>query len=689
MNTHNILRKTFALSFVLVWLLLQNAFAQLLNPVQFEYSTKKVSANEVELLFTAHIQSGWHLYSQFLESGGPLPTEFHFPKDNTYKLLGKTSEPKATVVYDDMFQMDVAYFSDKVTFRQRIRVLSEQDFTINGTIDYMVCNSETCVPFNDIDFSFTIKGCPQPVEEDITETPADSVSTEAPDTVISSTPILSESTPTPSTPKTSSGLLQFFFIAFAAGLLTLLTPCVFPVIPMTVSFFIKQNSLRKAFVYGLSIIGIFTLPVLLLSLITFVAGSNFITADFANTLSTHWLPNLLFFSVFFIFALSFLGAFEITLPASWQNSADKKSRSSSWSVFFMAFTLVLVSFSCTGPIVGTVLVESISSMQGNAATLATYARPTIGMLGYSLGIAIPFTLFAMFPKWLQALPKSGSWLNTIKTVLGFVELALSLKFLSVADQAYHWHLLDREVYLALWIAISFVLGLYLLGRIKLKSDPDHQHIGVGRLFSALIAFAFALYLLPGMFGAPLTALSGYIPPKHTLDFDLSENRTAATTSSVCEQPLYGDILSGPAGLDCFFDYEQGMKCAKEQHKPVFIDFTGHGCVNCREMESRVLSHPQVQQLLKENFVVISLYVDDKTELPPTDYVTGSDGKLKKTIGKKYADFQISRFGINAQPYYVLLNLDGELLTTPQAYDRDVNHFIQFLQTGLHNFALNK
>ena len=432
----------------------------------------------------------------------------------------------------------------------------------------------------------------------------------------------------------------------------------------------------------MSIIAIYTIVGTLVSVI--------FGPTFANWLSTHWLPNLFFFAVFIFFALSFLGLFEITLPSALVNKVDQEAdKGGYYGIFFMAFTLVLVSFSCTGPIVGSVLVESASGQ---------FAKPIVGMLGFSLAFAIPFALFAAFPQWLNSLPKSGGWLNSVKVMLGFLELALALKFLSVADQVYHWNILDREVYLALWIVIFALMGFYLLGKLRLPHDSPLKSVSVPRLMLSVVTFAFVVYLIPGLFGAPLKALAGYLPPMHTHDFNMpmliaqqqAANSGALLTSSeadLCEEPKYDELLHFPHGIQGYFDYDQALACAQAQNKPIFIDFTGHGCVNCREMETRVWSDPAVLQRLKKDFVVVALYVDEKTELPESDWYTSEyDGKVKKSIGKQNADLQIRRFNNNAQPYYVLLNEQGELLAKPKAYDLSVPNFVEFLELGKKRFA---
>ena len=486
---------------------------------------------------------------------------------------------------------------------------------------------------------------------------------------------------------TTYTLITLFFIAFLAGLAAMLTTCVFPMIPMTVTFFTGGNSsnaaaIREAIIYGLSIIAIYTVVGTLVSVIFGPA--------FANWLSTHWLPNLFFFAIFIFFALSFLGLFEITLPSSLVNKVDQQAdKGGYYGIFFMAFTLVLVSFSCTGPIVGSVLVESAGGQ---------FVKPIVGMLGFSLAFAIPFALFAAFPQWLNNLPKSGGWLNSVKVVLGFLELALALKLLSVADQVYHWSLLAREDYLTLWIVIFALLGFYLLGKLRLPHDSKLETIPVPRLILAIATFSFVVYLIPGLFGAPLKALAGYLPPMHTHDFNMplliaqqqsaSGGATLVSNEEVlCDEPKYSDLLHFPHGIQGYFDYDQALACAQAQNKPLFIDFTGHGCVNCREMEARVWSDPAVLQRLKEDFVVVALYVDEKTELPESAWYTSDyDSKVKKTIGKQNADLQIRRFNNNAQPYYVLLNSQGELLAEPKAYDLSVTNFVDFLELGKKRFA---
>ncbi|PQJ78976.1 protein-disulfide reductase DsbD family protein [Polaribacter porphyrae] len=491
-------------------------------------------------------------------------------------------------------------------------------------------------------------------------------------------------------------LWSFSILAFGSGLAALLTPCVFPMIPLTVSFFgdknpqdkgrsNKKSGIKKALLYGFFIIQIYVIAG------TIVAKIN--GPEFANWLSTHWIPNVLFFVIFVIFAMSFLGMFELTLPNKWINKMDGLSNKGGiLGVFFMAFTLVLISFSCTGPIVGSVLVLSA----GGAVI-----KPIVGMFAFSLALALPFTLFAAFPKWLEKLPKSGGWLQEIKVILGFFELALALKFLSIADQVYHWGILDREVYLAVWIVIFSLLGFYLLGKLRLPHHAEDKITSVPKLLMATLVFSFVVYLIPGMIGAPLKALSGYLPPLTTQEFTLNTSFREGTTkqshqdnnssgSDNCPKPKYADMLQLPHGLKGYFDLEQAKQCAKAQNKPIFIDFTGHGCVNCREMEARVWSDKRVLEILKNEYVVVALYVDEKTKLPEEDwYVSEYDGKTKKTIGKQNADYQIRKFTNNAQPFYVLMDSKEKVLTKPKAYDLEANNFIDFLDKGIKSLRKKK
>ena len=653
-----------------------HSFAQILEPVKWSFDSKQ-NGNEVKLIFKATIEDDWHLYDTSLPDGGPVPTSINFEDTSKFELVGELEKkPKPTEKFDQTFQMDLRYFDGQAELIQPIRLKTDEPLTIAGYVEFMCCNDETCLPPTEADFSFSLNG-------------ADDAKAEAP----AAEQAESDKTTKVLTDKGKEGstetLWLFFFFSFLAGLAAILTPCVFPMIPMTVSFFMHSGEskikarLHAAF-YGFSIIAIYTIVGTLVAVL--------FGPDAANWLSTHWLPNTLFFIIFMVFAFSFFGMFEIVLPSWLVNKSDKQvDKGGFLGSFFMALTLVLVSFSCTGPIVGAILVESAGG---------EVLKPIIGMFGFALAFALPFTLFALFPGWLSNLPKSGGWLNSVKVVLGFLELALGLKFLSIADQTYHWGILDREVYLALWIVIFTLMGFYLLGKLKFSHDSETKFVSVPRLMMAIATFSFVIYLVPGMFGAPLKAISGYLPPQTTHDFDLhkiirDEVKLVSSTggamnhfddNELCEEPKFGEFLHLPHGLEGYFDFEQGMACAKALNKPVFIDFTGHGCVNCREMEAAVWSDPRVLERLKNDFVIIALYVDDKSKLPEEEWVTSSyDGKVKKTLGKKYADFQITRFGVNAQPYYVLMDTNEDLLVEPKAYDLNPDNFVRFLDEALEEF----
>ncbi|MER2998891.1 protein-disulfide reductase DsbD family protein [Pontibacter populi] len=723
MLTNKSVKTLFAVA--MLWLFAFSAVAQVLKPATWSYdvSKKQVAVGEeVELIFNARIDKDWYLYSSDFDPDlGPMVTEFKFEKHPSYELVGKLVPVKPKKKYDDLWGGEYTYFVGTGQFRQKIKVL-KPELLVKGTYEYQVCTDidGRCIPFDD-EFTFTNKqiqvtgkaaatttttpaatptitkdaqpaaDAPQTIAQpsetiDTVTKPAFANSAATIDTVTAPENAATVQATTANTTLTDPAtdeddLWTFMLVAFGSGLVALLTPCVFPMVPMTVSFFTGSSSSRgqaifKALVYGLSIIAIYTI------IGTIVA--RLFGADGANFISTHWIPNVLFFLVFVVFAMSFFGMFEITLPSSWLTKVDAQADRGGWiGVFFMAFTLALVSFSCTGPIVGSILVASAGGEM---------IRPIMGMFAFSLAFALPFTLFAIFPSWLSGLPKSGGWLNSVKVVLGFIELALALKFLSIADQVYHWGILDREVYLALWIVIFTLMGFYLLGKLKFSHDSELKYISVPRLFFAIVTFGFVIYLIPGMFGAPLKALSGYLPPQTTQDFDLnaiarqgngSNNTVGLASNQLCETPKYGDFLHLPHGLQGYFDLEQAKKCAAEQGKPIFIDFTGHGCVNCREMEANVWSDPAVLKRLREDYVIAALYVDDKSELPEHEWYTSKyDGKEKKTLGKKYADYQITKFNVNAQPYYVLMDENENVLVKPIAYDLNVNNFVKFLDAGV-------
>ncbi len=693
--------------------------AQVEQPVKWKYTVTKVSDTEVSLNAIASIDDKWHLYGQFFDEGGPVRMQFTFKDSPNYEKIGKVSEwPKPHIEHDDIFDIDIQFFEKKVTFSQKIKILSEKDFTVEGELFGQAC-IEMCVLVSD-EFEFKVKGVPgagTPKTQEVPETSENTVkdTVAITDTVAKSdiitekdsliTPkkegeyILSERPKTTphiikenagSSEKDNTSLFWFFIIAFGFGLTALITPCVFPMIPMTVSFFMHGNKDKtkgkmQAIIYGISIIVIYTLPIALVIGISTALGGDSISGDFANWLSTHWIPNIFFFLIFVIFAASFFGMFEIQLPNRLISKSDEKAdKGGLLGVFFMAFTLVLVSFSCTGPIVGGILIEST---QGG-----TFIKPIIGMLGFSAGVALPFTMFAIFPNMLQKLPKSGGWLNSVKVVLGFIELALGLKFLSIADQTYHWGILDREIYLALWIVIFSLLGVYLLGKLTFSHDSKVPFLKVPRLIFAIITFSFVIYLIPGMIGAPLKALSGYLPPKATMDFDLEKAISGEAKGNICKKPTYDDKLHLPNGFMGYFDYYEAYQCSKELNKPIFIDFTGHGCVNCREMEANVWSDPRVKEILQEEYIILAMYVDDKDITVNEKYWFTSeyDKKVKKTLGKQNADIQIVNFNKNSQPYYVLTNCKGDVLAEPRAYNLDINEFVKFLKKGVKEFKkLNK
>ena len=627
----------------------------------------------ITVLFTAIIPQDWYMYSSDFDPNlGPLVTEFKFNDTEQFKLLGNLEPIGQKKKYDELFEGDYTYFTKEAKFKQRFIVNSENP-DIKAIVSYQICSDVNgqCIPFeSDISILGKIQKKPSVI---------------AASNIGKSTPIALKAFDNEFKTAEIEGqgfyfLLTFFFVSFGAGLVALLTPCVFPMIPMTVSFFTKSNTSRKkgiaqAIFYGISIIAIYTIVGTLFSVL--------FGADFANFLSTHWLPNLFFFAIFVLFALSFFGMFEIRLPNKFVNKMDSQSNKSGvLGIFFMAFTLVLVSFSCTGPIAGTILLQAASGET---------IQPIVGMLGFSLAFALPFTLFAIFPNWLKSMPKSGGWLNTVKVVLGFVELALALKFLSIVDQVYHWNMLNRDVYLALWIVIFAFLGFYLLGKITFPHEEKVKRTSVGRVIPALLVFSFVVYLIPGLVGAPLKALAGYMPPLSSQNFVMNSPQPSSISKGVyamseCEAPKYGNMLELPYGIQGYFDYEQALACAKKQGKPLFIDFTGHGCVNCREMEAAVWSDPKVLKRLKEDYVVVALYVDEKTELPENEwYVSAYDERIKKTIGGQNLDFMIQKLNANAQPYYTLIDPNSSLLSAPKGYDLNVDKFVEFLDNGLTEF----
>ena len=647
-----------------------------LEPVKWRTSVDELEAGLYRIVFTATVDAGWHIYDLGpYEMGGPMATSFEFTPDGAYTLDGGVyALAEAHREFDPIYEMEIGYYEGRAQFAQNVRCTDGAVIAV--TADWMACNETNCVT-GDNDFSI--------------EVGKSAVSASAPATDNSAKTAANESKVSAAAPASSGGSLWGYILsAIGWALVALLTPCVFPMIPMTVSFFLKGSGSAaagrfRALMYGLFIVILYTVPIGIIILITWLVGGDVVTADIFNWLATHWLPNLIFFAVFMIFAASFFGAFEIVLPEKLVNDSDSKSDKKGLAgIFFMALTLVLVSFSCTGPIVGSVLIQSTSG---------EFWTPIITMLAFSVVFALPFTLFALFPSWLKKLPKSGGWLNSVKVVLGFVELALGLKFLSVADQTYHWGILDREVYLALWIVIFSLLGLYLLGKLRFKHDSDMPYLSVTRLVLAIITFAFVVYMIPGMWGAPLKALSGYMPPMQTQDFVMTAGSGAAAPSSQSSAPetgvKYGDVLKLPLGLEGFFDLAEAEAYAAKVDKPLFVDFTGHGCVNCREMEARVWSDPRVLELLRNEYVIVALYADDKLKVDESDWVTTDTGKVLKTLGKINSYYALKTYGVNAQPYYVLQGRNGEPLVEPRGYDLDVDAFVQFLRSGVEAYRNNK
>ncbi|MBX2913840.1 MAG: thioredoxin family protein [Cyclobacteriaceae bacterium] len=651
--------------------------AQVLTPAKWSYAASATEAkvgDEIELIFKATVDKNWYLYSsEFPCEDGPIKTSFNFVPHASYQLVGKLMPVNPLDKYDEIFECDVKIFKKIGEFRQKIKILAAP-VVLTGESDYQVCSDLTgqCISGAD-DFSFAIKVGGAASEQTKNDDPAlQPIDITAPLTETNG-PILDATLVQDNTQGKS--LWGFLLISFVAGLAALLTPCVFPMIPMTVSFFTGRGTKFQALMYGIFIIFIYTL--------IGAALAPLMGPETANHLSTEWIPNLIFFSVFIVFGLSFLGLFEITLPGSIINKVDQQAEKGGLiGVFFMAFTLVLVSFSCTGPIVGSILVSSAGG---------EFLKPILGMFAFAAAFAIPFTLFAFFPGWLKSLPKSGGWLNTVKVVLGFIEIALAFKFLSIADQAFHWGILDRDINIAIWIVIALLIGIYLLKGFRMPGDSgkdaEDKTVSVLRISLAMLVFVFTVYLIPGMWGAPLKALAGYLPPMYTHDFNvLSATTSAEKTNVICDEPKYADFLHLPHGLSGYFDYDQAIACARQQNKPLFIDFTGHGCTNCREMEANVWSDPQVLQRLREDYVVVALYVDDKTTLPESEWYTSTyDNKVKKTIGKQNADLQIAKLNNNAQPFYVLLGKDERVLVTPYGYNLNAEKFAAFLDVGKEKF----
>ena len=675
-----VMKKRFFLTYILFTFFSLLAIAQIQEPVKFKTELKNLSPTEVEIIFTGSIEPGWHVYSTDLPSGGPISATFNVDKIEGATLDGKLKPVgKEVENFDKIFEMNLRYFANTAKFVQKLK-LNAPTFHIEGYLEYGACNDENCLPPTEVSFSFSGKG-PQSsvaekknnivkeeakaaernIEETLTteteQAKTDSVTTNESTIENLWKPVINElNNFGEENNSTTDRSIFFIFIAgFVGGLLALFTPCVWPIIPMTVSFFLKRSKdkkkgIRDAWLYGVSIVVIY---VTLGLAVTLIFGASAL-----NALSTNAIFNILFFLMLVVFAASFFGAFEITLPSKWSNAVDNKAEQTSGllSIFLMAFTLSLVSFSCTGPIIGFLLVE--------VSTTGSIVAPAIGMLGFALALALPFTLFAMFPSWLKSMPKSGGWMNVIKVVLGFLELAFALKFLSVADLAYGWRILDRETFLSLWIVIFALLGFYLLGKIKFPHDDDETKIGVPRFFMALASLAFAVYMVPGLWGAPLKAVSAFAPPMNTQDFNLYNNEVHAK----------------------YDNYDLGMEAAKIAGKPDMLDFTGYGCVNCRKMEAAVWTDSKVSQIMNNDYILITLYVDDKTPLEdPIKVIENGNERTLRTVGDRWSYLQRSKFGANAQPFYVLIDNQGIPLNKSYSYDENVDKYVDFLQTGLKNY----
>lgn len=709
--------------------------------VTWKSSVEPLGGDAYRIVLEAAIPAGYHMYDMGPYEGGPTATTIVLTPGEGVQLDGPVEQlTKAHTYYDELFGMQIGTLSGKPRFAQKVHLATAKG-TVAAQLEWMICNDSSCMPPDETELTIEIAASAAPAAPAKGEAAKSAPAATAP---VKTTPVKAETTPAPATAQTaesavqepaqeaapttvapageqtetaaevapaaeaaeaapvkdaagSKGLWALIIEAILWGFAALLTPCVFPMVPMTVSYFLKGEGgaamgRLRASLYGLFIVLLYTVPIAAIILITRIVGGDAVTADIFNWLATHWLPNIIFFLVFMVFAASFFGAFEITMPSWMVNKTDSKADTKGiGGIFFLALTLVLVSFSCTGPIVGSVLIKSTSG---------EFWTPIITMLAFSVAFALPFTLFALFPSVLKKLPKSGGWLNSVKVVIGFIEVALGMKFLSVADQTYHWGLLDREVYLAVWIVVFALLGFYLLGKIRFAHDSDLPYVGVGRLTLAIIVFSFVVYMIPGMWGAPLKALSGYLPPLTTQDFVLGQHTAAVPTDTSAsgshalltvegKQPKYSDFLHLPHGLEGFFDLKEAEAYAAKVGKPLFIDFTGHGCVNCREMEARVWSDPQVLDILRNDYVICALYSDDKKVLPESEWVTTDAGKVLKGLGKINSYYALKTYGVNAQPYYVLQGADGRPLVAPRGYDLSVEGFVEFLQSGLAAYKQQK
>ncbi len=675
----------------IVFLLIASLFITGMASAQeatWKSSVEHLEGNEYRIVLEASIPEGFHMYDLGPYENGPAATEIKFDKAEGVQYLGAVEMlDKPHRAMDEIFEMEIGTFEGVARFAQKIR-LNAASASVKASIYYQICMDGACMTPTDVDLTIDLKQADGvDLEKILTENPV----VEEP---VVEEPAKEEATISEAKEEKGGSIWAYILEAVIWGFVAMLTPCVFPMIPMTVSFFMhgSENPAMgrfRAMMYGFFIVLLYTLPIAAIILITRIVGGDAVTADIFNWLATHWLPNIIFFLVFMAFAASFFGAFEITMPSWMVNKSDSHADNKGLGgIFFMALTLVLVSFSCTGPIVGSVLIKS---------TAGEFWTPIITIMAFSITFALPFTFFALFPSMLKKMPKSGGWLNSVKVVLGFIEVALGFKFLSMADMTYHWRLLDREVYLAIWIATFTLLGLYLLGKIRFSHDSEFKHMSVGRLILTIITFTFVVYMLPGMWGAPLKALSGYLPPITTQDFNLSMGGTIAAapantlTTVDGKAPKYSDFLHMPYNLQAFFDIEEAEAYAKKVDKPIFIDFSGHGCVNCREMETRVWSDPAVLKMLREDFVLCVLYADDKTELPEEDHVTTETGKVLTSLGKINSHFVTTNFAKNAQPYYFLVSPEKptELLVEARGYDLSIEGFIEFLNNGKKAYKASK
>ncbi|SHF73958.1 Thiol:disulfide interchange protein DsbD [Salegentibacter echinorum] len=661
--------------FLLLLFLSTKAEAQIFDPVEWSTSVEKVSETEYILVSTAQIEPGWHLYSQDVPEDGPIPTSFSYEEADGYSLEGNTVEDEGRTIHDPVFDMVITFFDNQAEFRQKIKLSNKDLKSVTGEVGFMVCDDERCLPPSYVELNFDLRKSVAASQDAINAVGEQSLKeTKQVETSEDS----SKAAVADTKKQEKKGLWTIFIIAFFSGFAALLTPCVFPMIPMTVSFFTKQSKTRakgikNALIYGLSIIIIY---LFLGGIVTWVFGASVL-----NAFSTSVWFNLIFFIILVIFAISFLGAFEIMLPNSWANKVDKQAdKGGVIGIFFMGLALAIVSFSCTGPIVGTLLVEAAS--KGGIA-------PFIGMFGFALALALPFALFAAFPGWLNSLPKSGGWLNTVKVVLGFLELALAFKFLSNADLVLQLHLLEREVFLTIWITIFGAMAFYLFGKIRLPHDSPLEHISVGRLSLGLLVMAFTIYMIPGLWGAPLQLISGFPPAMNYSEspYGVGYTKLGSGGATVSKEEFPDGAHLGPHDIVAFTDYEEGLAYARKVNKPVMIDFTGHACVNCRKMEERVWSDPAVLQILKNDIVLISLYVDDKRELPDDEKFTSEiSGKELKYIGQKWSEFQTLRYKANAQPFYVLMDLEEENLLDPVGYTPDIQEYKAWLEKGVKEFG---